>query len=138
MLQDLKPETAGYIIVRMRSFGDEEDWSESSDVMQGDFNPRDEDVSLLVDRPMVMPQEAEVSDAINGLSIDEQCELIALAWIGRGDYTPSEWRQALREAKQRWNKRTPSYLTGMTMLAEYLEEGLSVLDYDLEAAEYGR
>ncbi|MEM6902839.1 MAG: DUF3775 domain-containing protein [Pseudomonadota bacterium] len=135
MLQDLKPETAGYIIVRMRSFGNEEEAHETS---HDGFMPRDEDVSLLIDRPLTPFPDDDVSDAIGGMSVDEQCELIALAWVGRGDYGPAEWRHALRDAKQRWNRRTPAYLIGMTMLADYLEEGLSVLDYDLEAAEFGR
>ncbi|MBV6633125.1 MAG: DUF3775 domain-containing protein [Alphaproteobacteria bacterium] len=139
MLQDLKPETAGYIIVRMRSFGDEDEPLEGfGDSARRSFDPSDEEVSMLLDRPLTMPLDDEVSDAIGGLSVDEQCELIALAWVGRGDYTPAEWRAALRDAKHRWNRRTPAYLTGMTMLADYLEEGLSVMDYDLEAAEFGR
>jgi hypothetical protein len=135
MLQDLKPEMAGYVIMKMRAFEEMDELDSSS---HDGFAHDSDEVSLLIDERAHPTDEREVMEAISNLSADEQCELIALAWLGRGDYSPSEWQQALRDARQRWNKRTPAYLIGMTMLADYLEEGLSSLDYDLEEVEYGR
>jgi hypothetical protein len=69
----------------------------------------------------------ELSELINDLNVDEAAELIALMWIGRGDYDASEWSEALAEARQRGNKRTAKYLLGMPMLGDWLEEGLEAV-----------
>ena len=62
---------------------------------------------------------------IADLNEDEQASLIALAWIGRGDYEAEDWEEALRLARER-NERgdAASYLTGMEMLGDLLSEGL--------------
>lgn len=69
----------------------------------------------------------EFRQLIADLNVDEAAELIALAWIGRGDYDAAEWREALEEARRRGNRRTAAYLLGLPMLGDYLEEGLEAL-----------
>ncbi|WP_137126858.1 DUF3775 domain-containing protein [Roseomonas sp. HF4] len=72
---------------------------------------------------------------IADLNEDEQASLIALAWIGRGDYTGAEWDEARSLAKER-NIRDPAeYLLGIDMLGDMLEEGLSELGLSLEDAD---
>jgi hypothetical protein len=66
----------------------------------------------------------ELRELISDLNVDETAELIALAWVGRGDYDASEWADALAAARDRVNKRTAKYLLGMPQLADWLEEGL--------------
>ena len=69
----------------------------------------------------------ELRELIDDLNVDEAAELIALAWIGRGDYDGREWSEALGEARGRVNKRTSAYLMGMPMLGDWLEEGLEAI-----------
>lgn len=71
--------------------------------------------------------EEELRELIDDLNVDEAADLIALVWIGRGDYDVAEWADAVNEARQRSNKRTSSYLLGLPMLADYLEEGLEAV-----------
>ena len=71
--------------------------------------------------------EEEFRELINDLNVDEAAELIALAWVGRGDYDASEWTEALTAARERANKRTAKYLLGMPLLADWLEEGLEAV-----------
>ncbi len=71
--------------------------------------------------------EKELRELIDDLNVDEAAELVALAWIGRGDFDASEWAEAVAEARQRGNRRTAKYLLGMPMLGDYLEEGLEAL-----------
>lgn len=71
--------------------------------------------------------EAELRELIGDLNVDEAAELIALAWIGRGDYDRSEWSQAVADARSRVNKRVAKYLMGMPTLGAWLEEGLEAL-----------
>ena len=69
--------------------------------------------------------EQEVAAFIDGLNTDEQCELVALAWIGRGSFIKEEWREALREARHAHNERTAEYLLGLPLLGDYLADGLA-------------
>ncbi len=72
---------------------------------------------------------------INDLNEDEQASLIALAWIGRGDYSAEDWDEARTLARER-NVRDPAdYLLGIDMLGDMLEEGLNELGLSLEDAE---
>lgn len=71
--------------------------------------------------------EEELRELIDDLNVDEAAELIALMWIGRGDYLPAEWAEAVSEARQRGRKGTSKYLLGMPMLGDWLEEGLEAI-----------
>ncbi len=69
----------------------------------------------------------ELRALIQDLNVDEAAELVALVWLGRGDYDASEWADALTAARQRNARSTARYLMGMPMLGDYLEEGLEAL-----------
>ena len=68
---------------------------------------------------------SQLSGFIRGLNEDEQVELVALMWLGRGDGELDNWRDLRAEAAQVHNRRTASYLIGTPMLADYLEEAMS-------------
>lgn len=68
--------------------------------------------------------EEELRELIEDLNMDEAAELVALAWIGRGDYEAAEWADVVAAARERGNSRTAKYLLGMPMLGDWLEEGL--------------
>ena len=69
----------------------------------------------------------ELRELIDDLNVDEAAELVALVWVGRGDYDAAEWQEAVADARQRSNKRTATYLLGMPTLADWLEEGLEAI-----------
>lgn len=71
--------------------------------------------------------EGELRQILRELNVDEKAELIALTWIGRGDYEPAEFADAVNEAKQRNYRSTARYLLGMPMLGDWLEEGLEAI-----------
>jgi hypothetical protein len=71
--------------------------------------------------------EEEFRELINDLNVDEAAELVALAWVGRGDYEASEWVEAVAAARERANRRTAKYLLGLPQLADWLEEGLEAI-----------
>jgi hypothetical protein len=71
--------------------------------------------------------EEELRELINDLNVDEAAELIALAWVGRGDYDAAEWSDAVAAARERANKLSAKYLLGMPLLADWLEEWLEAI-----------
>lgn len=74
----------------------------------------------------------EFRAGIEDLEPDQQASLVALMWLGRGDYSDSEWEDALADAEAQWTDRTADYLMARPLLAEYLEEGLSILGYSCD------
>ncbi len=73
--------------------------------------------------------EDELGEMISSLNEDDQIELVALAWLGRGSYGVEEWTDAVAEASRAHNDRTAQYLMGMPLLADYLEEGLAAFGH---------
>lgn len=70
----------------------------------------------------------ELRALIGDLNVDESAALIALAWIGRGDFDAAEWADAVAEARERGaGRKTAKYLMGMPMLGDWLEDGLEAL-----------
>lgn len=72
---------------------------------------------------------AEFESIIDDLEPDQQQEVVALMWLGRGDGTLEEWEDLLKQATEQWNTRTADYLIAHPFLAEYLREGLDLWGY---------
>lgn len=123
-----------YIIEKAREF-DAEVPADSGDL--GSNSADDGESDILFDTPD-NPTEQELRDAIDGLNDDEKIELLALVWLGRGDFDRSEWKDALAEARGAVNKSEADYLIGTPLLADYLEEAVSVLELSLEEFEVNR
>lgn len=123
---DLNPDTVQFIIDKAREFH----------VKEGVTIP-DEPLSPSEDwARQVLADHAddsvfqEIKSTIEDLEPDQQVTLVALMWVGRGDYSADEWDAAIAEAKDSWNTRTAEYLLGTPMVADFLSEGLDALGYD--------
>jgi hypothetical protein len=81
------------------------------------------------------PVRSELIAMIRGLNEDEQIDLVALTWLGRGDGDLSDWADLRAEASRAHNKRTAEYLLGMPLLGDLLEEGLAQFGHSLEEFE---
>ncbi len=117
-----------FVIEKARVFdadmevGDEDDDLHATGAHTTDELLEDDDLDDAEDDD---PVYGELKDMINDLNVDEQVELVALAWVGRGTYGADEWDSALEEAQRAHNRRTAEYLLGMPLLADYLAEGLA-------------
>jgi len=70
----------------------------------------------------------ELKNAINELEPDQQKELVALFFVGRGDYDTDQWADAILEAENLPGNKRAQFLVSKPMLAELLEEGLAKFD----------
>lgn len=122
-----------YVIVKAREFDvkdvvtDPDDSSNATD---------DEMVSVLEDHADD-PVAYELQSFIDSLNEDEQIDLVALAWLGRGDGTLDDWDELRAEAARAHNRRTAAYLLGMPLLPDHLEEALSQFGGSCEDFEMG-
>lgn len=127
-------EALAYIIVKAREYDAE---VPPVDEDSGS-NPSDDSERGVLEASADNPTREELVNAIDALSDAERIELLALTWLGRGDFTAPEWREALREARRIHDEKETEYLIGTPLLAEYLEEGLSQLGYSIADYEIGR
>lgn len=74
----------------------------------------------------------ELKEYIGNLNDDEQVELVALTWVGRGTYTADDWDEAVEIARDEHAKNAARYLLSQPLLADELEEGLSELGLSCE------
>ena len=120
----INPEKVRHVITEARMFDVKE---EVSDPESGS-NATDDDMRDILEDLADDPTYQQLAEFIRSLDEEEQINLVALAWVGRGTYAASEWQDALREARGAHNERTAEYLTGLPMLGDYLEEGLAALE----------
>ena len=117
----ISPDKVCYIIAKAREFDakvvvtDPDNSSNSTD---------DAMVAVLEDH-RDDPVVEEIAAAIFAMTEDEQIDLVTLAWLGRGDGSLEDWDELRAEAARAHNKRTTSYLLGMPLLADYLDEALA-------------
>jgi hypothetical protein len=127
----VSPEKVCYIIMRAREFDAKVDAAEPD----SDSTPEDGDEGDIFEDHADDPTLAELHAAIDDLNEDEVIDLIALAWLGRGDFTRDGWEEARALARERHRRHSSGYLIGMPALGDYLEEGLAALGYSCEGYE---
>lgn len=128
-------EKLAYIVEKAREYDAEvppvdRDYEEGSDAVD------DDEREILLDTPD-NPTAQELRDAIDGLNVDEREELLALMWLGRGDYDARGWPEALQQARDALSSTETEYLLGTPLLGDFLEEGVEALGLSLEDFERG-
>ncbi len=88
-------------------------------------NPSDDSMIQVLEDHKDDPVVAELVEFINAMNEDEQIDLVALAWLGRGDGTVADWGDLRAEASRAHNRWTARYLLGMPLLPDYLMDALS-------------
>jgi hypothetical protein len=83
------------------------------------------------------PVVVEMRQFLTDLNVEEYRNLLAVMWIGRGDFDAEGWDDALTEAEAVRTERGPDYLIGTPLLSDHLEEGLEELGYSCEETDSG-
>lgn len=118
------------IIQKVRAFQVKEDvtfpvegppeFSEDNDWLQALASHRD-DLTYL-----------DAKKTIDNLEPDQQMMLVALMYLGRGDYSIDEWEMAFETARDNWTKHTADYILSRPLAADHLAEGLEQAGYSCE------
>jgi hypothetical protein len=133
MLQ-ISPDIVCFIILKANAFDAKDDVVEPA----AGSNPSDDNLREVIEDDEEDADYTELKAAIDSLNEDEQIDLVALTWLGRGDFTKDEWTAARQTATDARSDHTATYLLGIPLLGDYLEEALSQLDYSCEDYEMGR
>jgi hypothetical protein len=125
---DVNPETVCFLISKARQFHAKEEVviPEVPDSPAEDWGRQ-----VLADHSGDLTFR-EFKATFKDLEPDQQFSVVALFWVGRGDFDTSEWDAAVAEAAANWTRDTAEYLIAHPLLADYLLEGLSLFDYSCE------
>lgn len=128
----LNPEKACFIIVRAREWAAQTGMGAPTEAS----NPTDDGMAEALSG--AFHPEDEIRSMIGNLNEAEELNLLALALVGRGTHEKENWADALRDARE-VQKDGPgavaARLLDMPLLADYLEEGLSVFGHSCD--DYG-
>lgn len=127
----MSDETLAAIILKAKTF---DATVPQSDPDESSNDSDDREISVL-ETQNDNPARQMLEQSINGLTDGQQHTLVALTWLGRGDYDVVEWDDALEKARSRGGSATSYYLSGIPLLGDYLDEGSSLLGFNVTEAK---
>jgi hypothetical protein len=131
MAVEIAPEKVAHVIIKAREYDAKVGaWNDTPE--EGDA---EEDPSAILEDFSNDPTRAELAAFIEALNDDEQANLVALAWVGRGTFEKEEFAEAVETARAEKVNSTGAYLLGLPLLADYLEEGLEKMGYSVDEIE---
>ena len=131
MAVEIAPEKVAHVIIKAREYDAKVSaWNDTPE--EGDA---EEDPNAILEDFSNDPTRGELAGFIDALNDDEQANLVALAWLGRGTFEKDEFAEAVETARAEKVNSTSSYLLGLPLLADYLEEGLEKMGYSVDEIE---
>ena len=122
---EIAPEKVAHVIIRAREY----------DAKVDAWNTDNDDDSGAEESGADRGLHDELVGFIDALNDDEQTQLVAVCWVGRGTFDPEDFDEALQTAVDEQVNSVAEYLLGQPLLADYLEEGLDKLGVSVEDAE---
>jgi len=119
-MPDINPEKVCFIASKARELLSEDEGSKPDG-----SNPTDDDERSMQTDAAYPPIHAEFQQFVADLDEDETAALVALLWIGRGDFEAKDWQDAVAQARERRETPTATYLLGEPLLPDYLEDALA-------------
>ena len=128
---EISTDKIAHVILRAREVDVKaEAWDDESELDRDDVDSE----TILEDLPEDATRQ-ELKEFLESLNEDELASLIALAWIGRGTYAPTEVEEAISTAKAEHAGNGVTYLFSLPLLPNYLEDGLDELGISANDAE---
>jgi hypothetical protein len=119
-MPDIKPEKVCFVIVKARELNGDEGGAGPLACSAGGA-----EANAAKSKTDGVANRAKLAAYIDAMDEDEQCELVALSWIGCGEFAAEEWRLAVARARARRKCATSEYLLENPLVASHLEYGLA-------------
>jgi hypothetical protein len=134
VVPDISVEKVCFVIVKAREL----DVKVAPQELDDGSNASNDGMQRILEDYADDPTYEELRSFLAAQSDDELRELVALTWIGRGDYGADDGDDVLSEVEDVREHHTIDYLLGTLLLADYLEEGLSQFGLSCEDVELDR
>lgn len=130
-MPEISTDKVCFVIVKAREL----DVKVAPEELDDASNPTDDAMQRILEDYADDPTYEELKSFLAAQPDDDLRQLIALTWIGRGDYDADDWEDVLGEVQDVREKHTIDYLLGTPLLADYLEEALSQFGLSCEEVE---
>src|ERR1044071_6294468 len=87
---EINPDKVCFIILKAREF----DIKVAPEILEAGSDPAEDEERLILEDYGDDATLQELRDAIDGCNEDEIIDLIAIAWVGRGDFARDAWGEA--------------------------------------------
>ncbi len=125
---DMNPETICFLIGKAHEFHAKEEVV----IPDVPYSPADDWARQILADHLDDPTYREVQYAIEDLEPDQRAIVLALAWLGRGDYSLEEWDAAVKAANDELSPGLVNRLMSIPLIADYWEDGLRQHGYSCE------
>jgi hypothetical protein len=131
-MPDINPEKVCFVVTKAREL-----LSEDEGLKPDASNASDDGEQSILTDAAYGPVHAELEQFIADLDEDETAALVGLLWIGRGDFEPKDWEDAVAQARERRESSTATYLLGEPLLPDYLEDALAAFGHSCRDFDNG-
>ena len=131
-MPDINPEKVCFVVTKAREL-----LSEDEGLKPDASNASDDGEQSILTDAAYGPVRAELEQFIADLDEDETAALVGLLWIGRGDFEPKDWEDAVAQARERRESPTVTYLLGEPLLPDYLEDALAAFGHSCRDFDNG-
>ena len=131
-MPDINPEKVCFVVAKAREL-----LSEDEGLKPDASNATDDGERSILTDAAYGPIRAELVQFIADLDEDETAALVALLWIGRGDFEAKDWEDAVAQARERRESPTATYLLGEPLLPDYLEDALAAFGHSCRDFDNG-
>ena len=131
-MPDINPEKVCFVVTKAREL-----LSEDEGLKPDASNAADDGEQSILTDAAYGPIRAELEQFIADLDEDETAALVGLLWIGRGDFEPRDWEDAVAQARERRESPTVTYLLGEPLLPDYLEDALAAFGHSCRDFDNG-
>jgi hypothetical protein len=129
----ISPEKVCFVVVKAREL----DVKVEPEELDEGSNPTDDQMTAILEDYADDPTFEELKSFLESLNDDEVEDLLALTWLGRGDYSLDDWDEIMSEVRDVRERHTVDYLLGTPLLPDYLEGGLAEFGLSCEEFELG-
>lgn len=124
----LNPETAYFVLLKAREYDAK---VEPTDPDEGS-NPSDDKAIDVLEFQADDAVDEELAATLDAMNEDELLDLIALSWVGRGDFSFAEWDEAREGARRIERDQVARYVMNHPTISDDLEEALSQLGHSID------
>jgi hypothetical protein len=131
-MPEINPAKVCFVVTKSREL-----LSEDEGLKPDASNASDDGGQSILTDAAYAPIRAELEQFVADLDDDEAAALVALLWIGRGDFEAGDWEAAVAQARERRESPTASYLLGEPLLPDYLEDALAAFGHSCRDFDSG-
>ena len=125
-------ETLCRIVLRAREYEAQTPSDYDADEAADNVDDEDEGALSVLDDSINDSVEEELRSILEDLGEDQLIEVLALCWVGAGNYDASDWDEALQDAQEMHDdggsEGVIDELLDMPLLPSVLEAGLAAFD----------